>query len=177
MTIAQSRKWWCAALSANSLLFVAKLAAWAASGGSALLAEAIHSLADIGNQAMLRVGILKASEAPSAQFPYGHMRDKFIFRCVSEQSHVNHIQYVLALGVVDYTVDCRLRITQCRLITLSVALINRPAQARCGTFLVRESLSLHRQQILLCLLRRSCRANSGSCRLSLGQYVPEGFIC
>eukprot|EP00892_Ulva_mutabilis_P008445 jgi/Ulvmu1/5973/UM026_0097.1 len=71
------------ALSANSLIFVAKIGAWAASGGSALLAEAIHSLADIGNQAMLRVGILKASEAPSAEFPYGHMRDKFIFSLIS----------------------------------------------------------------------------------------------
>lgn len=82
-----------AALSANSLIFVAKLAAWTASGGSALLAEAIHSLADIGNQAMLRVGILKASEAPSSEFPYGHMRDKFIFRCASRTHKTIRLQH------------------------------------------------------------------------------------
>lgn len=45
-----------------------------------MLAEAIHSLADIGNQAMLRVGITYAAQAPTAQHPFGHMRDKFIFR-------------------------------------------------------------------------------------------------
>lgn len=69
-----------AALSANSLIFCAKLAAWLASGGSALLAEAIHSLADVGNQAMMRVGVMKAAKAPDASHPFGHMRDKFIFR-------------------------------------------------------------------------------------------------
>lgn len=83
----------CTALSANSLIFVAKMGAWAASGGSALLAEAIHSLADIGNQAMLRVGILKASEAPSAEFPYGHMRDKFIFRCAAAAVRMRKMDY------------------------------------------------------------------------------------
>lgn len=72
-----------AALAANSLIFVAKSAAWFVSGGSSLLAEAIHSLADIGNQAMLRVGITYAAQAPTAQYPFGHMRDKFIFRCGS----------------------------------------------------------------------------------------------
>jgi divalent metal cation (Fe/Co/Zn/Cd) transporter len=71
-----------AALGANSLIFVVKMAAWCFSGGSALLAEAIHSLADIGNQAMLRVGIYKAAQAPTAQHPFGHMREKFIFRFV-----------------------------------------------------------------------------------------------
>jgi divalent metal cation (Fe/Co/Zn/Cd) transporter len=43
-----------AALTANSLIFCAKVGAWLASGGSALLAEAIHSLADVGNQVLLR---------------------------------------------------------------------------------------------------------------------------
>lgn len=50
---------------------------------------------------MLRVGILKASEAPSAQFPYGHMRDKFIFRCASGQSHEHHIEYLLSWVMLD----------------------------------------------------------------------------
>jgi divalent metal cation (Fe/Co/Zn/Cd) transporter len=73
----------CAAITANGLIFCAKMSAWLACGGSALLAEAIHSIADVGNQAMLRFGIVKAARKPSREFPYGHLRDKFIFRCVS----------------------------------------------------------------------------------------------
>jgi solute carrier family 30 (zinc transporter), member 9 len=69
-----------AALTANSFIFFAKMTAWFTSGGSSLLAETIHSAADIGNQAMLRVGIVKAAKAPTKEFPYGHLRDKFIFR-------------------------------------------------------------------------------------------------
>jgi solute carrier family 30 (zinc transporter), member 9 len=72
----------CAAIMANGLVFCAKMSAWLASGGSALLAEAIHSIADVGNQAMLRFGIVKAARKPTKEFPYGHLRDKFIFRCV-----------------------------------------------------------------------------------------------
>ena len=59
---------------------MAKSVAWFLGGGSSLLAEAIHSLADIGNQAMLRFGIFQAAQAPTAQHPFGHMREKFIFR-------------------------------------------------------------------------------------------------
>lgn len=74
-----------AALAANSLIFVAKITAWCACGGSALLAEAIHSLADIGNQALLRLGIAKAQRAPTPEYPYGYMRDKFVFRCAASR--------------------------------------------------------------------------------------------
>ncbi len=42
------------AIGANVLIFLAKLGVYAASGSSALLAEAIHSIADIGNQVWCR---------------------------------------------------------------------------------------------------------------------------
>ena len=32
---------------------------------------------------MLRLGIVKAAKAPTKEFPYGHLREKFIFRCDS----------------------------------------------------------------------------------------------
>lgn len=55
---------------------------------------------------MLRVGILKASEAPSAQFPYGHMRDKFIFRCAlahcKRHADVHHVVSTLTCGIDDF---------------------------------------------------------------------------
>ena len=59
------------------------MAAWCASGGSSLLAEAIHSVADVGNQALLRLGIVKAAKAPTKDYPYGHLREKFIFSLIS----------------------------------------------------------------------------------------------
>jgi divalent metal cation (Fe/Co/Zn/Cd) transporter len=45
------------ALGANSGIFVAKAAAAFATGSSAMLAEAIHSAADCGNQVLLLRGM------------------------------------------------------------------------------------------------------------------------
>lgn len=53
------------------------------SNSSALMAEAIHSLVDIFNQYFLRVGIMHSRKAPTAQHPYGYMRDKFVFSLIS----------------------------------------------------------------------------------------------
>ncbi len=48
-----------------------------------MLAEALHSLADVLNQVLLRVGVLKALKAPTARHPYGHMRDRFVWSLIS----------------------------------------------------------------------------------------------
>ena len=45
-----------AALLANAFIAVTKFAAWALTGASSMLAEAIHSVADSGNQVLLLVG-------------------------------------------------------------------------------------------------------------------------
>ena len=45
-----------AALSANIFIAVTKFGAWALTGASSMLAEAIHSVADSGNQVLLLVG-------------------------------------------------------------------------------------------------------------------------
>jgi cation diffusion facilitator family transporter len=60
------------ALGANFGIFVAKSVAAAVTGSTAMLAEAIHSLADCGNQAMLLRGMSEAKRAPSAEHPLGH---------------------------------------------------------------------------------------------------------
>jgi cation diffusion facilitator family transporter len=60
------------ALAANFAIFVAKLAAALYTGSGAMLAEAIHSLADSGNQLLLIVGLRRAKRPPSDKHPLGH---------------------------------------------------------------------------------------------------------
>ncbi|TBR38824.1 MULTISPECIES: cation diffusion facilitator family transporter [Dyella] len=59
------------ALGANFAIFVSKLAAAIFTGSGAMLAEAIHSLADCGNQLLLLLGMRQARRAPSEEYPLG----------------------------------------------------------------------------------------------------------
>jgi cation diffusion facilitator family transporter len=62
------------ALGANFGIFVAKSAATVVTGSSAMLAEAIHSLADCGNQVLLLRGIREAKRPPDSEHPLGYGR-------------------------------------------------------------------------------------------------------
>jgi len=59
------------ALGANFSIFVAKLAAASITGSGAMLAEAVHSLADCGNQGLLLLGIRQSKRPPSDEYPLG----------------------------------------------------------------------------------------------------------
>lgn len=59
------------ALGANFAIFLSKLAAALVTGSGAMLAEAIHSLADCGNQGLLLLGMRQARRAPSEEYPLG----------------------------------------------------------------------------------------------------------
>src|SRR6266850_881057 len=59
------------ALGANLAIAAAKTAAAIATGSSAMLAEAIHSFADSGNQGLLLWGMKQAKRPPSADYPLG----------------------------------------------------------------------------------------------------------
>lgn len=59
------------ALGANAAIFVAKLVAALVTGSGAMLAEAIHSLADTGNQVLLLVGLRQAKRPPTPEYPLG----------------------------------------------------------------------------------------------------------
>ncbi|MEO8810180.1 MAG: cation diffusion facilitator family transporter [Rhodanobacter sp.] len=59
------------ALGANFAIFVAKLFAAIVTGSGAMMAEAVHSLADCGNQGLLLLGIRQAKRPPSSEFPLG----------------------------------------------------------------------------------------------------------
>jgi cation diffusion facilitator family transporter len=59
------------ALGANLAIAVAKSGAAIATGSSAMLAEAIHSFADSGNQGLLLWGMKQARRPPSEDYPLG----------------------------------------------------------------------------------------------------------
>lgn len=60
------------ALGANFAIFVAKLVAALITGSGSMAAEAVHSLADCGNQVLLLVGMRQARRAASPDHPLGY---------------------------------------------------------------------------------------------------------
>jgi cation diffusion facilitator family transporter len=60
------------ALGANAAIAAAKLFAAIYTGSNSMLAEAIHSLADCGNQGLLILGLKRAKRPPSPDFPLGY---------------------------------------------------------------------------------------------------------
>lgn len=67
------------ALIANFAIFVAKLATALYTGSGAMMAEAIHSLADSGNQVLLLVGIRLAKKPPSPEYPLGQGKETYFW--------------------------------------------------------------------------------------------------
>ena len=60
------------ALGANFAIFLSKLVAAVLTGSGSMLAEAVHSLADCGNQGLLLLGLKRAKRPPSPDFPLGY---------------------------------------------------------------------------------------------------------
>lgn len=71
-----------AALLANSGIAVTKFIAWAISGSASMLAEAVHSVADTGNQALLLLGSKQASRKADAEHPFGYGRERYVYAFV-----------------------------------------------------------------------------------------------
>ncbi|MEO8672047.1 MAG: cation diffusion facilitator family transporter [Tahibacter sp.] len=59
------------ALGANFAIFLAKFGAAIVTGSGSMIAEAVHSLADCGNQGLLLLGLKRARKPPSPDFPLG----------------------------------------------------------------------------------------------------------
>jgi cation diffusion facilitator family transporter len=68
-----------AALTANLFIAATKFGAWALTGASSMLAEAIHSVADSGNQLLLLIGGRRAQRAATEEHPFGYGRERYIF--------------------------------------------------------------------------------------------------
>jgi cation diffusion facilitator family transporter len=63
----------------NCLVAVTKFVAGAWTGGSAMIAEGVHSLVDTGNQALLLYGLRRAERRPSPEHPLGHGREIYFW--------------------------------------------------------------------------------------------------
>ena len=71
-----------AALVANAGIAVTKFVAFAITGSSSMLSEAIHSLADTGNQVLLLVGGRRAKRAADEQHQFGFGRVRYVYAFV-----------------------------------------------------------------------------------------------
>ena len=70
------------ALIANFTISIAKFFGFVITSSSAMLAEAVHSLADTSNQALLLLGKKRSKKSPSAQRPFGFGRERFFWAFV-----------------------------------------------------------------------------------------------
>jgi divalent metal cation (Fe/Co/Zn/Cd) transporter len=75
----KSKKVIYAAMAGNCLVAVTKFAAAFWTGGSAMLAEGVHSLVDTGNQALLLYGLHRAELRPNPQRPLGYGRELYFW--------------------------------------------------------------------------------------------------
>jgi cation diffusion facilitator family transporter len=71
-----------AALAANTGIAITKFGAFAVTGSSSMLSEAIHSLADSGNQVLLLVGGRRAKRAADEQHQFGYGRVRYVYAFV-----------------------------------------------------------------------------------------------
>jgi cation diffusion facilitator family transporter len=67
------------ALAANFGIATAKAVAFLMTGSTALLAEAVHSVADTGNQLLLLLGMRRAAKPPDAQHPFGYKMESYFW--------------------------------------------------------------------------------------------------
>lgn len=71
-----------AALCANAGIAAAKFIGYLITGSAAMLAEAVHSVVDTSNQALLLFGQRAAAKAPDALHPFGYGRSRYFWSFV-----------------------------------------------------------------------------------------------
>jgi len=85
------------ALLGNGLLTVIKFIAFLLSNSPAMLSEAVHSLADTANQALLFVGIRRSERPADSRYHWGYGGERFLFALLSAIGI-----FVLGCGVTVY---------------------------------------------------------------------------
>ncbi len=86
-----------AAAAGNTLIAITKFVAAAYTGSSAMLSEAVHSVADTGNQLLLLYGMHRAKQPPDARHPLGYGRELYFWSFI-----VALIMFTLGAGVALY---------------------------------------------------------------------------
>jgi cation diffusion facilitator family transporter len=71
-----------AALLANAGIAVAKFVGFALTGATSMLAEAVHSVADSGNQVLLLFGGKRAQRKATPEHPFGYGRERYFWSFV-----------------------------------------------------------------------------------------------
>lgn len=79
MSAPDTKKVVIAALAGNLAITACKFGAAFLSHSSATLAEAVHSLADTGNQGLLLIGMGLAARPPDERFPFGRSGEKYFW--------------------------------------------------------------------------------------------------
>ena len=85
------------ALAGNAFLTVIKFVAFGFSRSGSMFSEAMHSLADTANQALLFLGIRRSERRADAKFHYGYGGERFLFALLSAVGI-----FVLGCGVTVY---------------------------------------------------------------------------
>ena len=73
-------------IATNSAIAASKAFGWFVTGSPTLFAETIHSLADVGNQVLLKVGEVRGRRGPDRTHPFGRGQEKFFWALVSAVS-------------------------------------------------------------------------------------------
>lgn len=81
--MASGKKTVLAALIGNSFIGICKFIAFGFSGSGAMLSEAIHSVADVTNQALLLIGIKRSEAEATDKHAYGYGAEKFFWALIS----------------------------------------------------------------------------------------------
>jgi cation diffusion facilitator family transporter len=71
-----------AALAANLAIAIAKFAAFLLTGSASMLAEAVHSVADTGNEILLLIGGGRSRRSRTAEHPFGFGRERYFYAFV-----------------------------------------------------------------------------------------------
>jgi hypothetical protein len=71
------------AIATNSVVMASKMVAFCYTGSASVLSEVIHSLADVGNQCLLAIGISQSLREADASHPYGYSTDRYVWSLIS----------------------------------------------------------------------------------------------
>jgi len=73
-------------IATNTAIAASKGFGWLLTGSPTLFAETVHSLADVGNQVLLKVGEVRGRGTPTREYPFGRAQEKYFWALVSAVS-------------------------------------------------------------------------------------------